>query len=365
MIIMINFLNVSGFLMVMGVKCVEEGKIEIKISSKQKISKKLEVFYNPVMKLNRDISIILLNSLKKKNMQIGLPLSGTGIRGLRFLNELKKGIVGVVCFNDYSKVAVDRIKENLESNKISKGYELSCKDANNFILDSKGFDYIDVDPFGTPNPFLDSAVKRISRDGILAVTATDTSALCGTYPKACKRKYWAVHEKNPIMHEIGLRILIRKIQLIGAQYDKALVPIFCYSKGHYMRIFLKCEKGKKKVDKVLSEMGIFCGYGPIWLGQLWDLKIVNKMLRLVGGEVGPFIDGIKKEAEIGGVGFFHVHKLVKENNIKSIPKKDELFAEVEKLGYKISGTHFNPLGVRSNMPISEFVLLLKKFKKKK
>ena len=43
------------------------------------------------------------------------------------------------------------------------------------ILHSKGFDYIDLDPFGSPNIFLDSAVKRLGRNGILAVTATDTA----------------------------------------------------------------------------------------------------------------------------------------------------------------------------------------------
>ncbi|MCU0373510.1 MAG: ATP-binding protein, partial [Ignavibacteria bacterium] len=42
-----------------------------------------------------------------------------------------------------------------------------------------GFDYIDIDPFGSPCPFLDAAIKRLSRGGILAVTATDTSALAG------------------------------------------------------------------------------------------------------------------------------------------------------------------------------------------
>jgi len=120
------------------------------------------------------------------------------------------------------------------------------QDANLFLLNSTGFDYIDIDPFGTPNPFLDSAVKRISRDGILAVTSTDTAALTGTYPKATLRKYWAYSKKDEMMHETGLRILIRKIQLIAAQYDKALVPIFSYFKDHYYRIFFNSVKGKKR-----------------------------------------------------------------------------------------------------------------------
>ena len=51
------------------------------------------------------------------------------------------------------------------------------------------------------------------------------------------------------MHETGIRILIRKIQLIGAQYNKALTPIFSYSKEHYFRVFLKCEKGKEAASK--------------------------------------------------------------------------------------------------------------------
>jgi len=219
-------------------KVVEEGKAKIKVSDESKISKKLPVFYNPVMKLNRDLSILLLNSIPENNLNIALPLAGSGVRGLRFLLELKKSKMKTLYFNDYKEDFYQILKNNFSLNKLpDKEIIISNDDANLFLLEGFGFDYIDIDPFGTPNPFLDSAVKRISRNGILAVTATDTSALAGTYPDACMRKYWAAPLRNELKHEIGIRILTRKIQLVAAQYDKALVPIFSYSKDHYFRVF--------------------------------------------------------------------------------------------------------------------------------
>ena len=58
---------------------IKEGKAGIKAYRAEKISKEMPVFYNPVMKLNRDISVLLLNSIEKKNMQIALPLAATEI----------------------------------------------------------------------------------------------------------------------------------------------------------------------------------------------------------------------------------------------------------------------------------------------
>ena len=233
-------------------RTITEGKAMISIPDEKKISKQLEVFYNPVMKLNRDVSILLLNSVANTNMQIGSPLAGTGVREIRFMKELQKGKIKSMAINDYDEKACTSIKENLKLNRInSKKVIVTCEDANIFLLSSSGFDYIDVDPFGSPNPFLDAAVNRLSRQSILAVTATDTSALAGTYPEACLRKYWAMPLRNELMHEIGVRILIRKVQLIGAQYGKALMPIFVYSKDHYYRLFFSCEKSKQAVDEII------------------------------------------------------------------------------------------------------------------
>src|SRR3989338_1247899 len=173
------------------------------------------------MKLNRDISILLLQQFPPMN--ICDLLAGTGIRAIRMAKELKHKSIAA---NDNNKKAVDLIKKNMGCNKVK--FKVYNEDANLFLLSSKGFDYIDVDPFGSSNPFLDAAIKRVSRDGILAVTNTDTAALTGTYQKTCIRKYWAVPKRDYMMHETGLRILIRKVQLIGMQYEKALIPVFSY-----------------------------------------------------------------------------------------------------------------------------------------
>ena len=335
-----------------------EGKAIIKTTQEDKISKEMPVFYNPVMKSNRDISVLLLNSINKNNLSIADPLAGSGIRSIRFLLELNKNKIKTISINDYSKSSIKSIKENLRLNKIkiSKKIIIKNEDANLFLLKSTGFDYIDVDPFGTPNPYLDSAIKRLARDGILAVTATDTAPLCGTYPTACLRKYWAMPLRNELMHEIGLRILIRKIQLIGAQYEKALMPIFSYYKEHYFRVFLRCEKGKKGVDDIIKQHGMFENAGPLWKGKLWDSKLTDSMTKKAEDR---FLSIINEESKIDAIGFYDIHKICKRNKIKQLPKKGLLIEEIRKAGYKAAETHFNPWGVRSDISLEKLIRILK------
>jgi len=365
-----------------------EGSIKIKTPKAEKISKEMQVFYNPIMSLNRDISVLLLNSINKKNLQIADPLAATGVRSIRFLKELTKNKIKKIYINDYNKDAIRLIKENLIFNKINyknnKKIIIKNQDANLFLLNSTGFDYIDIDPFGSPNFFLDAACRRIARDGILAVTATDTSALCGTFPKACIRKYWATPKKDVIMHETGLRILIRKIQLVASQYDKALTPIFSYSKEHYMRVFLRNEKGKNKVDEVLKQHGYFNSAGPLWLGNLWDKNLCSKIYnessknRILNknNELIKFLRTIKEESKIKSVGFYDLHDICENpkkpkvfwnlkilnfqvNKIKHLQKKETIINKIKKIGYKASDTHFKGEGIRSNIPFNKLIKILK------
>jgi len=353
---------------------ISEGKAIIKAYS-GKISKKLPVFYNPVMKNNRDISVLVLNAVDNNKMNIGLPMEASGLRGIRFLKELSKGKVGELHMNDLSEKAVADMKQNLKLNTMSKGskdkkdkiskadvkkVKIFQKDANIFLLESTGFDYIDIDPFGTPNPFLDSAVKRISREGILAVTATDTAPLCGTFEDACIRKYWARPLRNELMHEVGLRILIRKVQLIGAQYEKALTPIFSYSKEHYMRVFFRCEKSKAMADEIMMQHGYHIEAGPMWKGKIWDAKIAQKIASANSDkDLNNFLATIAEESLIDVFGFYDLTEECKRNKIYPIPRLDELISLIRKKGFAASRTHFRDNSIRTTMDEDEFLRAVK------
>lgn len=344
---------------------ITEGKATIKVPAEEKISKQMEVFYNPRMKANRDLTIAVLNAWEKNNLQIADPFAASGIRTIRILKECKKEKTESIWLNDHNEEAIAQIKQNLKQNKLDKDKRISIeqKDANMFLLESHGFDYIDLDPFGSPVAFLDSACKRIARDGILAVTATDTSALCGAFPDACKRKYAATPLHSPIMHEIGLRILIKKCQEIAAQYDRALYPLFSYAKDHYMRVFFLCKKGKTKANEIVEQhKTIIFGKetaGPLWTGQLWDEKFIKNMK--TEEETSKFLDIIKKEATIEQVGFYEIHALCKKNKLH-IPQYAPLMKAIETAGHNVARTHFSLNGMRSTISENELLEIIKNLK---
>ncbi|MBI4016547.1 MAG: tRNA (guanine(10)-N(2))-dimethyltransferase [Candidatus Aenigmarchaeota archaeon] len=353
---------------------IQEGKAKIVGELPHQISRKLEVFYNPVMAHNRDIAVSIINAWGKK-IQAADPLAASGVRTIRLLKECKN--VKFVAANDCNKNAFAAMKKNFKQNKVSKSkFSLHNNDASMFLLESCGFDYVDIDPFGSPNPFLDSAVKRLAREGILAVTATDTAALAGTSPKACMRKYWGVPLKSASMHEIGLRILIRKIQLVGAQYEKALVPIFSYAAQHYMRVYLQNTKAKTAVDDILIQhwdLG-YCDHcmktvpvftnkcvckrdyvlaGPAWIGSLWDDKFVKKMKSWCK-TCSSLIATIKKESAVGVIGIIGLDEVASRAKL-SLPPKEFIIAAIKKKGYKVAPTHFSGSALKTDAPVKEIV----------
>lgn len=335
---------------------IKEGKAKAYVPIEKKVSKDLPVFYNPVMEYNRTISVAVLNALNRKGMSICLPLEATGIRAIRFIKECGKSMIKDIIVNDYDTEACKLIKKNLHLNSIKSTdnviIKATCKDANLLFNEERAFDYIDIDPFGTPNPFLNNAISRLKRQSILAVTATDTSALCGTFPEVCIRKYWALPMHGEEMHEIGLRILIRKVQLIGMQFEKALLPLLSYSKDHYMRIFFICIKSKKECDSIARQHQMYKNAGPLWVGALKDKEFACKIQLS-----DKFTEAIKQELDI--VGFYDIPSINSREKVKHGKKITEIIDEIRKQGFKASRTHFSEQGIKSNISYEKLVQIIK------
>ena len=359
---------------------IQEGKIQLKVPKGYKLDSKMPVFYNPIQVLNRDISILLLKSIDitERTLRVLDLLAASGARGLRIKKEVKKCDVTL---NDYSKEACKLIKYNAKLNKLKVKTE--CKPANVLLSGLDSYDYIDLDPFGTPVPFLDDAIKRLSPHGIIGITATDTSALCGAAVKACLRKYGSKPLRNEFMHETAVRILIKKVQQVAAQYDIALVPIFSHSSNHYIRVYLQKYNSAKKADEILRQHGyiIYCpkccfrcvainllpeddncdmckgglkAIGPVWLGKLWDRDLVKKMVQNINTEAeskgktttsiqaNKLVRQIYEESAIPTVGFYDLHILAKKNKWKQVPRINDVLSKTN--GVR---THFRLTGVRT------------------
>ncbi len=372
---------------------IREGAVELFAPVSEKVNSEMPVFYNPVMRLNRDITVLVLNAamhtgLLKSGFEALDLLSATGVKGLRILKECKA--VGSVTLNDLSKKAAKLINRNAELNKVKSKAKITSKPANLILQELKSYHFIDVDPFGSPVPFLDDAIKRLKPHGILGVTATDVSTLCGAYPLTCSRRYGSLTVKCPQIHEIGLRILIKKVQEVAAQYDVALTPIFSHSSNHYLRAFLVKETGAKKTDEVVKQFEIFQKAGPLWGGTLWDKSLTDNVLKLaieslmaqgnyyhplkseldfegipelfddqkaqkiktnirIAKESAKLAKTINEEAKISVIGFHDLHSM----GLKAIPKIDDVIAALLKKGYKAARTHFKNTGIRTNVGLKQ------------
>lgn len=329
-------------------------------------SKSMRVFYNPEMVLNRGLTIAFAKAFLK-HARIGLPLAATGVRGLRLLLEAPE-TVGELLLNDKNPKAVSLILENLGLNNlqalVDSKVNILNKNANIFLLENKAFDFVDVDPFGSPNPFLDAAVRASKR--FLAVTATDTAVLAGTYPKKCLRAYWSLPLRNALKHEAGVRILIKKCQLIAAQYGKALTPVISYWKRHYYRVFFRVDKSKQRVNELLKQhlfvgkdlqpvydisKGFKHAYGALWVGFLNHKPVLNNVLKQAENigliKEQEFLQKLLAESSIDKPGFVDIHALAKRYKIKNLPKIGAVINTLKDNGFKASRTIYSLTGVRT------------------
>ncbi|MEM3526688.1 MAG: tRNA (guanine(10)-N(2))-dimethyltransferase [Candidatus Jordarchaeaceae archaeon] len=360
-------------------------------------SKADPVFYNPAMKLNRDIAIYAVKAfqkLTKRSLRICEPLTGCGVRGIRLVKEVD-GIDSMI-INDINPKAYEIAKKNVELHNLQDKIHVFNEDAN-FLLTKNAysgerFDVIDIDPFGSPAPFLDSAIRAIRKnDGLLCLTATDMAPLCGVHVNACIRKYGGIPLRTMYCHEIAVRLLISCSVLTAAKREIALTPLLSHSTDHYTRVYLKTSSGAKNTDETVKQLGYIihchkCEYrqlklgiatpltekcpscgssikiaGPLWCGKIQSREFVAQTLEnaKVKGDhrAAKLLDTILEEADAPAT-YYDLHKICDHYNLPC-PPQDRVIHMLRENGYIVTRTHFNSNSLKTNAPLTIMLNIIK------
>ncbi len=352
---------------------------------------RVPVFFNPVMKLNRDSAILALGALQRRlsrPLTICEPMCGTGIRGIRMaleVSDVREAVLGDMSYN-----AVRLAEGNIRMNGVADRVRVRRMEANLLMsLHARPlarFDYTDIDPFGTPAPFIDVAARATRRDGMVALTATDMAPLCGVNVRACLRKYGSTSLRTGYSHESALRILAGAFVRGAAVHEVASRPAFGFFADHYIRLYMRLDRGKRRADESLRETGYLlncpecrsirtvrggldkkgglcevCGSdmkaeGPLWLGDLADEGFCSNMIEC---SEDSFIGSNRRLMKIIGnvrgeigmpPGFFVIDELSSDRGVAS--KRIEPVIEGLKVaGFKATRTHADSRGLKTDAPV--------------
>ncbi|KAH9326009.1 hypothetical protein KI387_006187, partial [Taxus chinensis] len=262
---------------------------------------------------------------------------------------------------------------------------------------------VDLDPYGSPSIFLDSAVQSVVDGGMIMCTATDMAVLCGNNGEVCYSKYGSYPTRADYCHEMALRILLACIESHANRYKRYIVPVLSVKVDFYIRVFVRvftsanamkntplklsyvyqcvgCDSFHmqplaRTVNKnnslrylpgygpvVPQECGD-CGKkfnmgGPIWSAPIHDSEWVSSTLTNIISlkSCYPAYDRIfailtSVSEELLDVPLYvSLHNLC--GTLKCTSPKAVMFrSAIINAGYRVSGTHAIPLGLKTDAPM--------------
>ena len=375
---------------------IREGKVQVLVPKLQAYGvvpsdyapSKAPVFYNPVMEFNRDLTVLAFKAYQHTvNHEITIcePFTSQGIRGIRFAAEVE-GVKNVL-LSDISTQAIEVADYNIKLNKLEDKITLKHKEANHTLSSNaspkKRFDIVDIDPFGTPVPYLDSAFRALKNKGLLAATATDLAPLCGVHAKACVRKYGGKPLRAEYCHELAVRLLAGCMASLAAKHDIGIRILFSHSSDHYIRVYAQVAYGCQKADESLKTTGYIlhcfsclhreitkqtfgcptcpeCGTrmdyaGPLWTGSIADPAFVEQIIKenqstafKNSAKITKLLTSIKNEATAPPT-YYVIDKLSGKLHLPALSNQVFLTA-LQNNGFQAVTTHFNPRGIKTDAP---------------
>ncbi len=323
------------------------------------------------------------------------------------------------------KKAVDCIHNNVEKNLIDKSkFKVYQYEATQLLYSHlKQFDVVDLDPYGSAIPMIDSALQSIKPGGLLCVTFTDMPVLCGNYPETTYYKYGSIPYKTSFCHEMAKRIALYSISSAASKYKKIVKPLISFNAEFYIRLFMivkdspeDCKSNAMKYgylyhcrncqNRVISPLAAIastknaktqkvsqnikfnnligssicevcdsnmCMSGPYWIDNLHDEDFINSVLDELNSEkfaylkynkrIKTFLTSIKEEIPLNSQVFNYDYSQFARDVQVSCPKLALIQGALEGLGFKFTQSYYDPNLFKSDAPSHVIYDVFKKYKK--
>ena len=352
-----------------------------KTSLNVQVPPKLPVFFNTYAKFSRDIAMLTYKVAAREATRpftMGDALAGIGARGVRMAVEVAG--VDEVCVNDLNPTSVEYASAIAQLNGVSDKCKFTSLDACQFLINHSSprerFSIVDIDPFGSPAPYLDCAIRAVKKDGWMAVTATDTPVLCGIYPKVAFRRYCGYSLRTEYCHEVGIRLLLGALAHAGMKIDIGIIPIFSHTTRHYIRSYVKISTGASKAERARQSLGYInhcfacgsrsvdgeakqrcsaCGAsvktgGPLWVDDIYDAAALKELIILSEERYRKLFERAVEESEMPPT--YYVPDRISDELQVSSSSPDRVVEALRHEGYRASRTAINPKGVKTDATIS-------------
>jgi tRNA (guanine26-N2/guanine27-N2)-dimethyltransferase len=364
---------------------------------------KRPAFFNPSAKLSRDISIVaykaFLQAVSENKKSFADPLSGVGARALRVAVEVPE--VNEVHINDINPLAIELSKKSAQLNFVVRKCNFSVIDACKFLISyrtksDERFGIVDLDPFGSPAPYIDCLIRSVINSGLISVTATDTAVLCGVYSDVCFRKYYGRPIRCHYANEIAIRIILSLISLTASRLGLSIDPLFAHSYSQYIRVYVRVKLSSTEANKVHQKLGFLhhcqncgnrtvakeynkseicslCGNGfmvggQLWVSRLFDKIFVKKMERCYPKKSGLCLennDAVNDSLlctclrEDDDIPYYFVTDEIARKLRTSPQPVGKAIERLARCGYRASKSSLNRCGFKTDATINDILDLLR------
>ncbi|MEA5532639.1 tRNA (guanine-N1)-methyltransferase [Crocosphaera sp. XPORK-15E] len=340
-------------------------------------------FYRSQSKVTRDLGVLAAATYKQSQGELRVldVMTGCGVRSLRYYLESGADYVWVNDSNPENQAVIEtNLKNILQENKA----KITYNNANEIFFDCYNrkdyYDLVDVDAFGSPNPYLSTLLWATKIEGLIYLTCTDGRTATGHLPEKSLQVYGSYGRSHPAAQEQALRLLIGSVLQQAATMGLGIKPIFSLFTGQTYRVMMML---LPKINLSLDNYG-FLGYchqcgeyttvsyaklgkvscyhtvedtiypytisGAMWLGNLHDQVYLQRMKALAETlEWRERVDLLSMMInELDFPPYFYTLGEIGRRGKLDLPKRSQLIERLQTKGYRAAPTHINPQAIKTN-----------------